>query len=432
MSAEADTPSAGAMPQPAVPGSSPGESPLRSRGFLGLLAYRLLAILSYQIVAVTVGWHIYEITHDALALGLIGLTEVIPYFCFALFAGHMVDNLPRRKLGMAACIGLVVSSLLLAGVTSRVLPAGFGSFETLTIYAAIALNGVVRAFLGPVNAALFARVLRREQYARGASISSVMMQTGLIVGPAVGGLIVGWGSMTAAYATAAVLAAAAAVAIISLHVTEPAKQLQNAPIFKSIGEGMRFVWNTQILFGSQALDMFSVLFGGAVALLPAFIADILHAGPEALGILRSAPAAGAVLVGLWLSNKPPGRNAGRWMLYAVAGFGLCMIGFALSRHLWLSAVLLMFSGVFDGVSMVVRSTIIQLATPDHLRGRVASISGIFIGSSNELGAFESGVAARLLGLVPSVIFGGCMTLGVVAVTAKLAPKLRRLDLRELQ
>lgn len=426
MSPDADSPAAGATPESPLPGS-----PLRSGGFLGLMAYRLLAILSYQIVAVTVGWHIYEITRDALALGLIGLTEVIPYFCFALFAGYLVDQLPRRKLGMAACLGLVASSLMLAGVTAGVLPAGFGGFDTLTIYAAIALNGVVRAFLGPVNAALFARVLRREQYARGASISSVVMQTGLIVGPAIGGLLVGWSDMTTAYVTAAALAAAAALAIISLRVTEPAKQLQDAPIFKSIGDGLRFVWNTQILLGSQALDMFSVLFGGAVALLPAFIADILHAGPEALGILRAAPAAGAVLVGLWLSNRPPGRNAGQIMLFAVAGFGLCIIGFALSRHLWLSAILLMFSGIFDGVSMVIRSTIMQLATPDHMRGRVASINGIFIGSSNELGAFESGVAARLLGLVPSVIFGGCMTLGVVAATAKLAPKLRRLDLREL-
>ena len=395
------------------------------------MAYRLLAILSYQIVAVTVGWHVYEITHDALALGLIGLTEVIPYFCLALFAGYLVDHLPRRKLGMAACIGLVASSLILAGVASGRLPTGNAMFPTLTIYAAIALNGMVRAFLGPVNAALFARVLSRAQYARGASISSVVMQTGLVVGPAIGGLLVGWSSMATAYTVAAVLAAAAAVAIVSLQVIEPARQLQKAPIFKSIGEGLRFVWKTQILLGSQALDMFSVLFGGAVALLPAFIADILHAGPEALGILRSAPAAGAVLVGLWLSNKPPGRNAGRMMLVSVAGFGLCIIGFALSRNLWLSAGLLMVSGIFDGISMVVRSTIMQLATPDAMRGRVASISGIFIGSSNELGAFESGVAARLLGLVPSVIFGGCMTLGVVAATAKLAPKLRRLDLREL-
>jgi MFS family permease len=407
------------------------DSPLRNRGFQGLLAYRLLAILSYQIVAVTVGWHIYELTHDALALGLIGLTEVIPYFCFALFAGYLVDHLPRRKLGMAACIGLMASSLLLAGIAGGVVPAGVGGSTTLVIYAAVALNGVVRAFLGPVNSALFSRVLRREHYARGAGMSSVVMQTGLVLGPAIGGLLVGWSGKTTAYLVAAVLAVAAAAAIISLRVTEPVANGERVPIFRSIGEGLRFVWNTQVVLGAQALDMFSVLFGGAVALLPAFISDILHAGPEALGILRAAPAAGSVLTGLWLSRRPLGQGAGRLLLVAVAGFGLSIIGFALSTQLWLSALLLLLSGLCDGVSVVVRTTILQLATPDHLRGRVSSINGIFIGSSNELGAFESGVAARLLGLVPSVIFGGCMTLGIVAATAKLAPKLRRLDLRSL-
>jgi MFS family permease len=407
------------------------ESPLRSRGFLGLLSYRILAILSYQIVAVTVGWHVYQITHNALALGLIGLTEVIPYFCFALFAGYLVDHLPRRKLGMVACIGLVVSSLILAGVAGGVLPTGIGGFGTFTIYAAVALNGVVRAFLGPVNGALFARVLKREQYARGAAISSVVMQTGLVAGPAIGGLLVGWSGTTSAYLVAAGLAVAAAIAIITLRVTEPPAPTERAPVFGSIAEGLRFVWKTQVLLGAQALDMFSVLFGGAVALLPAFITDILHAGPEALGILRAAPAAGSIVIALWLSRRPPEQGAGHLLLYAVAGFGVCIIGFALSTQLWLSALLLLMSGMCDGVSVVVRSTIMQLATPDHMRGRVASINGIFIGSSNELGAFESGLAAKLMGLVPSVIFGGCMTLGVVALTSRLAPRLRRLDLREL-
>ena len=406
-------------------------SPLRNRGFLGLLAYRLLAILSYQIVAVTVGWHVYQITHDALALGLVGLTEVIPYFCFALFAGYLVDHLPRRKLGMAACLGLTVSSLLLACIAGGLVPAGAFGSATLMIYVAVALNGVVRAFLGPVNSALFSRVLAREHYARGAGISSVVMQTGLVLGPAIGGLLVGWAGKGTAYMVAACLAAAAAVAIITLRVTEPKVSAERVPVFRSIAEGLRFVWNTQVVLGAQALDMFSVLFGGAVALLPAFIDDILHGGPQALGILRAAPAAGSVLTGLWLSRRPPERDAGRLLLCAVAGFGLCIIGFALSTQLWLSAALLLLSGVCDGVSVVVRTTILQLATPDHLRGRVSSINGIFIGSSNELGAFESGVAAKLLGLVPSVIFGGCMTLGVVATTAKLAPRLRRLDLREL-
>jgi len=404
---------------------------LRDRGFSGLLGYRLLALLSYQIVTVTVGWHIYEITSDALALGLIGLAEVIPYFCFALFAGYAVDHLPRRQLGMAACLGLAVTTLVLAGIAAGVLPAGFGRFETITIYAAIAVNGMVRVFFAPVYMSLLARVLKRAQYPRGAGISSVVMQAGLVLGPALGGVLIAWGGKTSAYLVAAIFAVAAAIAVITLRVTEPPLPTERAPVFKSIGEGLRFVFNTQVVLAAQALDMFSVLFGGAVALLPAFIKEILHYGPEALGLLRAAPAAGAVLIGLYLARHPLQRHAGRVLLVAVAGFGLCIIGFALSRQLWLSALLLMMSGMCDGVSVVLRSTILQLATPDHMRGRVASINGIFIGSSNELGAFESGVAARLLGLVPSVIFGGCMTLLVVASTARLAPRLRRLDLREL-
>ena len=404
---------------------------LRNRGFTWLLGYRLLALLSYQIVAVTVGWHIYEITHDALALGLIGLAEVIPYFCFALFAGYAVDHLPRRKLGMAACLGLSATTLVLAGVAGGVLPAGFGRFQTITIYAAIAVNGMVRVFFAPVYMSLLARVLKRADYPRGAGVSSVVMQSGLVLGPALGGLLVAWGGKTSAYLVAAVFAVAAAVAVITLRVTEPPLPSERAPVFKSIGEGLRFVFNTQVVLGAQALDMFSVLFGGAVALLPAFIKDVLHYGPEALGLLRAAPAAGAVIIGVYLARHPLQRHAGRALLIAVAGFGACIIGFALSRELWISALFLMMSGMCDGVSVVLRSTILQLATPDHMRGRVSSINGIFIGSSNELGAFESGVAARLLGLVPSVIFGGCMTMLVVAATAKLAPKLRRLDLREL-
>jgi MFS family permease len=402
-------------------------SPLLGSGFLGLLAYRILAILSYQIVAVTVGWHVYELTHDPLALGLVGLAEVLPYFSVAPFAGYLVDHLPRRKLGMAACAGLGITAVVLTALAAGWLPAR----GTWLIYAAIALTGMVRSFLSPIYNALFARVLPRHQFPRGAGIGSVIFQLGLVIGPALGGALVGWSGKTAAYAVAALLAVAALVSLAVMRVTEPAAPASRAPVFASIGEGLRFVFGHQVLFGALALDMFSVLFGGAVALLPAFIKDILHAGPEALGILRAAPAAGAVLVGLWLSRRPPEHGTGRLLLVAVAGFGLCIIGFALSRQLWLSAALLFASGLCDGISVVIRSTILQLATPDEMRGRVSAINGIFIGSSNELGAFESGLAAKLLGLVPSVIFGGCMTLGVVALTARLAPKLRRLDLREL-
>ena len=415
------------MNDPRVDEAHAPASLLRNRGFLGLLAYRILAILSYQIVAVTVGWHVYELTHDPLALGLVGLAEVIPYFCTAPFAGYLVDHLPRRKLGMVASGGLALTATILMAIATGWLP----SHGTPLIYMAIALTGMVRAFLTPIYNALFARVLPRGQFARGAGVGSVVFQLGLVIGPALGGLLVGWSGKGAAYGLAVALAIGAALALAILRVTELPAALERAPVFASIHEGLRFVFGHQVLLGALALDMFSVLFGGAVALLPAFIKDILHAGPEALGILRAAPAVGAVLVGVWLSRRPPEHNAGRLLLTAVASFGLCIIGFALSRELWLSAALLLASGLCDGVSVVIRSTILQLATPDEMRGRVSAINGIFIGSSNELGAFESGVAAKLLGLVPSVIFGGCMTLGVVAATAKLAPKLRRLDLRQL-
>lgn len=404
---------------------------LRNRTFLALLGYRILAMLSYQIVAVTVGWHVYELTRDPLSLGLIGLAEVVPYIGFALFAGYAVDHLPRRRLGMAACIGLCLTTLLLAAVAADAVPAGFAGLRTLTIYVAIALNGVVRAFLGPVYVSLFARALPREHFARGAGIGSVVMQTGLVVGPALGGALVGWSGKTTAYLVSAGFALAAAATVISLRIADPPPPEQRVPVLRGIGEGLRFVLGQRVVLGAQTLDMFSVLFGGAVALLPAFINEVLNEGPEALGLLRAAPAAGAVLAGAWLARHPPERNAGRLLFGAVAGFGVCIIGFGLSDVFWLSATMLALSGVFDGISVVVRSTILQLATPDAMRGRVASINGIFIGSSNELGAFESGVAARLIGLVPSVVFGGCMTLVVVATTARLVPSLRRLDLRDL-
>jgi MFS family permease len=411
---------------------TPPASPLSSPGFRGLMAYRILNILSYQIVAVTVGWHVYELTRNPWALGLIGLAEVLPYFCVAPFAGYLVDHLPRRKLGALACVGLALTPAILAAIAAGWIPVRAGGIaQAWPIYAAVVLTGMVRAFLGPVYNALFARVLARPQFARGASFGSVVFQTGLVVGPAIGGLIVGWAGNAAAYLTALVLAAAAAVAVLRVEVTEPPVLLQRAPVFASIREGMRFVFGHQILLAALALDMFAVLFGGAVSLLPAFIKEILHYGPEGLGILRAAPALGAVAVGLWMSRRTPDSNAGRLLLVSVAGFGLCIIGFGLSTNFWLSWALLLGSGLCDGVSVVLRSTILQLTTPDEMRGRVSAINGIFIGSSNELGAFYAGSMARLLGLVPAVVFGGCMTLAVVATTAKFAPRLRRLHLREL-
>ena len=301
---------------------------------------------------------------------------------------------------------------------------------TLWIYTAIALTGFARAFISPSYNTLFAIIVPRATFARGASIGNSCFQIGAVVGPAIGGLLVGFASKTAAYALASILCAGAAITIFRLKLKEPPAK-ESAPVFKSIGEGLRFVWGNQIVFSAQMLDMFAVLFGGAIALLPAFIQDVYQVGPEGLGILRATPALGAILTGLWITKHPINLHAGRWLLVAVAGFGLCMIAFALSTHFWLSAFILMAAGALDGISVILRSTIMQLATPDEMRGRVSAINGIFIGSSNELGAFESGVAARLMGLVPSVIFGGIMTLSVVGIISKTSPKLRKLELHQL-
>ena len=403
-------------------------SPLRSVGFRWLLLYRMCTLLSYQIVAVTVGWHIYEVTHNTLSLGLVGLAEVIPYFCVAPFSGYLVDHLPRRKMGAAACTLLAINAGVLALVAGNI---ALHTQGTWPIYLAVAVGGIGRSVLGPVYNALFARVLRRDQFATGASLGSVVFQAGLVLGPALGGVLVGLFGKSMSYAVGTGFALMAAATLLAMPVTEPAKPQQPGPIFASIAEGARFVAGNQIMLGAMALDMFSVLLGGAVSMLPAFIKDILLAGPEALGLLRAAPAIGSIAVALWLTRHPLQRHAGRILLLAVAAFGISTIAFALSRNLWLSAVILVLYGACDGVSVVLRSTIMQLVTPDEMRGRVSSINGIFVSSSNELGAFYDGVMARLLGLVPAIIMGGCVTLGVVAITAKRAPRLRTLDIRQL-
>lgn len=402
-------------------------SPLRNRSFWQLMAYRASTLLCYQIAAVTVGWHIYELTRSPFALGMIGLAEVLPFFCVAPFAGYLVDQLPRRKLGAGACVGLALTPLILLLVALSPTLRD----QVWLMYAAVALNGIVRSFLGPVYNALFARVLPRDQYVRGASLGSVVFQTGLVVGPALGGALTGWASMTTAYAVSAVLGVIAAFAVFTVPVHEPPPPPKREPVFASIREGLRFVFSQQILLGAMALDMFSVLLGGAMSMLPAFTREILHAGPEVFGILRGMPALGSITVAIWLARHPLERNAGRILLFAVAGFGLCTLAFALSRNLYLSGALLIAYGMCDGVSVVMRSTILQLVTPDAMRGRVSSINSIFISSSNELGAFYDGVMARLFGLVPALLIGGYVTLSVVGITAWRAPKLRTLNLREL-
>lgn len=405
----------------------PSANPLRNLNFFKLLSYRVCMVFSYQIMAVVVGWHLYTLTRDPLALGLVGLAEILPYFCSALFAGYAVDHYSKRNFAVLSSLILMLSSLILAAVASEIIV----QHPTLVIYSCIGLVGLGRAFIAPSYSAIFALILPRSKYAKASGIGSSAFQIGLVTGPALGGVLVGWTSVTIAYFVAASFALLSAIPLLMLKISNQTSKPDQA-VFEGIAEAVKFVMNHQVILSAQALDMFAVLFGGAVAMLPVFIHDIYQVGPEGLGILRSSPAIGAIMTGIYLARHPIREHAGKFLLWAVAGFGLCIIAFGLTTHFWIAALILALSGVFDGVSVILRTTIMQLSTPDKMRGRVASINGIFIGSSNELGAFESGVTAKLFGLVPSVVLGGLMTLGVVASTAVLAPKLRKLDLNHLE
>jgi MFS family permease len=294
------------------------------------------------------------------------------------------------------------------------------------IYLVIFLSGIARSFLQPARSALGAELVPRELYPNAVAWRSSTWQFATVVGPAVGGLVYGFGSASSAYALDAVIMAVSVIALAAMRHSPAAATPSPESFVESLTTGIRFVRREPIILGALSLDLFSVLFGGAVALLPIFAAEILHVGPQGLGVLRAAPAIGAVTTSVFLAHLPPLRHSGRTLLYSVALFGLCMIGFGLSRNFLLSIALLAASGMADTVSVVIRSTLLQVLTPSHLLGRVSAVNAIFIGSSNEIGAFESGTAARLIGTVPAVVLGGIATLVVVAITAVKVPSLRRL------
>ncbi len=398
---------------------------LISPAFRRLTVYRAGITLAYQILTVTAGWHIYALTHDVVALGLIGLAEVIPYFGLSLFAGHAVDVLPKKRLAWlgCACYGAIALPMALLALS--------GHASSAAIYIAMAVAGTARSLLRPSYSAMLIKIVARDELTRATAIGTVVFQTALVSGPLVGGLLIAWIGIGAAYLATGVLAAAAAFALSGLPVQETPAGGARGSVLGSIREGLRFVLSTQVLLAAMALDMFAVLFGGAVGVLPAFIHDVLNGSPENLGLLRAMPAAGSVIMGLWMTRRPVNENSGKWLLLSVGGFGIAIIGFGLSNSLWMAALCLFASGVFDGVSVVLRQTILQLLTPPQMQGRVTAINGLFIGSSNEIGALESGLAAEWLGLVPSIVFGGSMTLLVVVAAWLLAPQLRALHLRDL-
>ena len=401
------------------------------RNFRLFMAYRFFMTSAVLMQAVIVGWQMYDLTKDPLSLGMIGLTEVIPQVSIALFAGHFVDIWDRKRIIFRTSFLLLIGSAILLGSTIN---SEYTSFLTGTtpIFVTIFIVGLVRGILGPAHTALLGQLVPREMLTRAATWGSTVWQVAAVTGPALGGLMYGFFGIVPAYIL--VFTFFLTCVIIIYFIKSPGKVVQHPDrdnrIFASISEGIRYVFKNQVLLGAFSLDMFAVLFGGAVALLPVFASDILKVGPQGLGVLRACPAIGAILMSVVLTYYPPFRHSGRKMLFSVSGFGICMIVFALSRNFYLSAAVLLLSGSFDFVSVVIRSSILQLFTSNEMKGRVSSVNSIFIGSSNELGAFESGAAASLMGLVSSVVFGGVMTLVVVGVATVVAPKLRRMSLKD--
>ncbi len=404
---------------------------VHSRNFRLFLAYRFLMTTATQMQAVVVGWLLYDLTKNVLSLGMIGLAEVIPQVSIALFAGHFVDIWDRKKIILYTTFLLLFGSSLLAIYTLPQLDL-HQLLGTLPIFITIFITGLVRGILMPAHTALLGQLVPRRLLTGAATWSSSVWQLAAVTGPAVGGLIYGFFGVVPAFTTVFLLYLSCTLLLVFIR--SPGKVATGSSneedIFARIREGIAYVFNNQILLGAFALDMFAVLFGGAVAMLPVFASDILQAGPEGLGVLRACPAVGAIIMSVMLTFHPPVHRSGKLLLYSVVGFGLSMIVFAISKSFVLSAAALFLSGVFDNVSVVIRASILQLFTSDEMKGRVAAVNSIFIGSSNELGAFESGVAARLMGLVPSVVFGGGMTLLVVAVAAIKSPALRNLSLKD--
>jgi len=404
---------------------------LRIGGYRRFITGRFFLTFAIQMQSVIVGWQVYDLTHDVLSLGLIGLSEAIPFLTVALFAGHMAD-IVNRKLIIAITATVYVICAIVLLYMSYIMPVLYQTAGVLPLYIIIAITGLARAFFFPAQSAYMAQIVPRSLYANSSTWNSTIWHIAAVSGPAVGGLIYGFAGIHAAFICVVFFSVISLIFFYtSKSVPLPARKA-GEKIFTSLSTGLKFVFGHQVLLGALALDMFGVLFGGAVALLPVFASEVLHAGPQGLGFLRAAPAFGAVMMALILAYYPPVHRSGIKLLWAVGGFGACIIFFALSGNFYISIGLLALSGMFDNVSVIIRGTILQMYTPDEMRGRVASVNSLFVGSSNELGSFESGLAAKLLGLIPSVVFGGGMTVMIVLATAGLAPKLRKMEIKGMK
>lgn len=388
-------------------------------------------VFAWSMQFVVIEWEVYSITKNPLSLGIIGLMEVIPAVSLALFAGHIVDQKEKRSLLFKCLLGFSVISIGLFLLTWPRFTQFIDTNYTLYfIYFLVFLGGIVRAFLGPTIFSLFALIIPKKVYPNAATWSSSVWQMGAVVGPAAGGFTI---NLIGVHWSMCVIFGFSLFALICLSQIKRKPILNTKigePILQSLKEGIQFVKNSKAVLGALSLDMIAVLFGGAVALLPVYAQDILEVGPEGFGVLRAAPAVGALITMFTSAYFPLYKNAGIKLLGAIFGFGICIVIFGISTTFWLSVAALFMSGVTDGISMIIRQTILQLKTPDAMRGRVASVNSMFVGSSNELGAFESGLTAKLMGTVTAVVFGGSMTLITVLITGIISPKFRKLDLRK--
>jgi MFS family permease len=400
---------------------------IRIPEYRNFIIARFFYIMALRMVTTIVGWRIYEITHNPLAIGVIGLSEFVPAFCLALPAGHVIDKSDKRAL-LLRTTGLYL--LCVAGLLALAFGPIAGSLKDHWVqwltYTIIFCTGAIRAFAGPTLNAIIAQIVPKEKLPGAVTLNTSAFLFASVLGHATAGFLIAHTNYLFCFG---VVALYVIVAWLLLFLLKP-KQIMVAGDTKrweSIKEGLRFVLHTKEVLGALALDLFAVLFGGAVAMIPVYARDILKVGPIGFGWLNAADDIGSICMLMALTVWPLRRKQGYVLLYAVFGFGICIIVFGLSKFYLLSYVALICSGMLDGISVVIRGTIVQVKTPDAMRGRVSSVNSMFINSSNELGSFESGVMAKLMGVVPSVVFGGCMTIAVVVTTWFKAPSLRKME-----
>jgi MFS family permease len=395
--------------------------------FRNFILGRFVFIMGLRMMGTLVAWWMYELTGDAFYIGMIGLAEAIPAVGLSLYAGFIIDKSEKRKLLLRTVILYAVCVIILLGVSTNWFHGEFGNkLIIIFIYTVIFFTGAIRAFSGPSFGAIIASMVPRELLIYASQLSSTSWLVASITGHAMAGFLIVWLQVTGTFMVILTLILIGLFSLFKIK-EKPASLTVEKKTLEAVGEGLKYVFKTKEVLAALSLDLFAVLFGGAVAMVPVYAKDILHVGPIGFGWLNAASDIGSICMVIALTLSPMKKKQGIKLLFAVAGFGICVIIFGISKWYWLSFVALMISGLLDGVSVVVRSNIIQLKTPDELRGRVMSVNSMFINSSNEIGQFESGVAAKFMGAIPSVVFGGCMTLFIVITTWIKAPSLKKLE-----